>query len=1156
MLDSKSPTMSISTTRPSFEAFQIDVHNLCHVATLPKSVRQKWTNSEPSATGVRDTTHADLDSRLRKAEERREEFKKWLLLKRPRSNSKQMYHDKQRDIRAKRLEQKLADAAANRRLCLESVRSKATAMLQRSELVAERFNERKVLLAQKLSETLSAAESRRLALLEAEKERLSAQHELVSSRKVQVQEKEQQERAETRKQLGAKLDQADTLRTAKLAATAAKAGDKVRHAKHVSKMRRLNDERDAQQRRSYLRDKLQTAERRRYEDCKIRVAINAEKSESQFLKRQATKMERLRRSWTTRRLQKYWRSFRDSNNTTKELAERFLNTGVTFLGASDDFPVQGANDWKDPFDEFATRLQSRQTIEAAQELLRRMKMKFLGRSEGVHDCTPLLKRLFPKTPKSKLERYPTRIFLCAYMILNHPEVVFNARGQRESELSSSAKEMVESFEKMLQKCLQSSTAAAKYGGESLGDLYNAFDDCWVGYLEQFVAWKSHDATDLANSLITTAAKMQYSMLQKVDGDITSQRVQNNPDLKNIVQQVQHDHQLLRERVERLTGKTGIKKFDKALADANKKYKQSTNETSGNEGTGNESSNEESGNEFNRPEGSQGFYQSTSESYGDQRQPPRQPPVRPPSQEGPVSTNSGNEVFIWELLYNRNYQLPSTRIDEVWSSAMKDSIELGTYTIRQSDVESPSVALQRQISAISEKAFWDLVEEKLTVEGAGAVQACTMLIEIGSELTETLPDNLSARTLRQHLSDENELLRLLQGDDRSTLDTTGLLQVMDHTADLLREFGSAARQDSVLEAQQKVMQKINNALAINNDETQKQTMLAKAITHALRLLHAQLRVLKFDMANARIHALSCSLNGAQAVSYSKDKFTELFSLKTTDNQSPFMRLPKTKEWMKKAMESRSTLGLSLEPLMAQLAPRSQVPNEMHSGRQDMSTSSVTGILEQWSDVHFVSPVSLEDWRGTLRVGIVNLITSSVPLTAENVPETFHLDILRLHTIQNSYQRLIVTSASLLAVQQARQETKKPLEASQLMGMKTELSRILDSPQVNLQSLTGELGAMAGDSNLEPLINNTLTNLINREKGGFKALNASLTKALCFCLILTDSSDSVSTRKALTSVLSRIGSLFLVDDVLEVAKELSVIIGVNEAVHYEIYQAKLE
>lgn len=189
---------SIPTAPRRAAAFQIDVRNCC--APLPKQVREKWKEWESAREANRDITREDVVSRLQRAEKRREvieyphrdfrgvlyvqEFRLWLTRKPKRVVQVRRRIAEQKAVRAKRLEDKLAFAENKRRLRLEHVRSKAAAMLQRSELVAERVNERQELLEKKHYETLNAAETRRLALIEAEKERLSALHELVFSRLV------------------------------------------------------------------------------------------------------------------------------------------------------------------------------------------------------------------------------------------------------------------------------------------------------------------------------------------------------------------------------------------------------------------------------------------------------------------------------------------------------------------------------------------------------------------------------------------------------------------------------------------------------------------------------------------------------------------------------------------------------------------------------------------------------------------------------------------------------------------------------------------------------------------------------------------------------------------------------------------------------------
>lgn len=71
----------------------------------------------------------------------------------------------------------------------------------------------------------------------------------------------------------------------------------------------------------------------------------------------------------------------------------------------------------------------------------------------VADLTPLMTRLFPKTAKAggPLERYPARVFLCAYMVLSHPQVVFNTQGELEDMLAAAGKNMLAAFEALLQQ---------------------------------------------------------------------------------------------------------------------------------------------------------------------------------------------------------------------------------------------------------------------------------------------------------------------------------------------------------------------------------------------------------------------------------------------------------------------------------------------------------------------------------------------------------------------------------------------------------------------------------------------------------------------------------------------------------------------------------
>lgn len=78
---------------------------------------------------------------------------------------------------------------------------------------------------------------------------------------------------------------------------------------------------------------------------------------------------------------------------------------------------------QDPFEDFAAMLQSPATLRSSTRLLKRLalKMSAFSNTAATAGVGGLLKRLFPKVDKP--DRYPARVFLCAYMIMSHPQVL-------------------------------------------------------------------------------------------------------------------------------------------------------------------------------------------------------------------------------------------------------------------------------------------------------------------------------------------------------------------------------------------------------------------------------------------------------------------------------------------------------------------------------------------------------------------------------------------------------------------------------------------------------------------------------------------------------------------------------------------------------------
>lgn len=169
----------------------------------------------------------------------------------------------------------------------------------------------------------------------------------------------------------------------------------------------------------------------------------------------------------------------------------------------------------------------------------------------------------PKPAEKELDRYPARVFLCAYMILGQPEGVFSTgSGQRELALSEAAARLMPEFEALMGIILDGSRSTpagpsspngspqkrsrSEWPSETTAPVPSfrpfaaqlaAFDAAWCAYLYHFVAWKVKDARVLEEEMTRMACQLEVSMLQKCkfpsSGDVSIL----NPDVQAIRTQV-------------------------------------------------------------------------------------------------------------------------------------------------------------------------------------------------------------------------------------------------------------------------------------------------------------------------------------------------------------------------------------------------------------------------------------------------------------------------------------------------------------------------------------------------------------------------------------------------------------------------------------------
>ena len=300
-----------------------------------------------------------------------------------------------------------------------------------------------------------------------------------------------------------------------------------------------------------------------------------------------------------------WRQFRQSRCTTHELAQNYAACGL-----------DGKSATSVSFEELASRITSPTSLRAVKALLARiesrLKLSLEGQSSTVTNIDHLLKHVSlparksrpsstsilirkdkdlrraklglppkdssqisqvapvaskakecPKPAEKELDRYPARVFLCAYMILGQPEGVFSTGSEkRELALSEAAASLLPEFEALMGIILDGPNTTPA-GPSSPNDSPQkrsrsewpsetgapvplpsfrpfaaqlaAFDAAWCTYLYHFVAWKEKDARVLEEEMTLMSCQLEVSMLQKCKFPTDVSVI--NPDVQAIRTQV-------------------------------------------------------------------------------------------------------------------------------------------------------------------------------------------------------------------------------------------------------------------------------------------------------------------------------------------------------------------------------------------------------------------------------------------------------------------------------------------------------------------------------------------------------------------------------------------------------------------------------------------
>ncbi|MCO5561488.1 hypothetical protein L7F22_015109 [Adiantum nelumboides] len=1121
-------------------AFEVEISDMAMSppSSVPKRVRRRLLDLS-EARSKSPSSLQEIEAKLREAESRRQQFHEWLANK-ARPKVKSPPRSVQPEDLAERLQTKLVAAEQKR---LELLSQEQTRLARLEEL---------------------RAAARTEVQLRAEREREELESKTVLLRTTQ--EGKDRERIEAlRALICQKIAAADEKRENLLKAERTRAQAVVLQARKVAKAVRRKRELESRNKKELLEARLQRAKRLRAEFLGQRGGCQgARHNNGHKMKKHGDRL--------CRKLTKCWRQFRRSRRTTLMLAQDFAACHVSHQSVLSL-----------PFEELAARITSATTLRSVKALLARLESRFMLSSasgSNVANVDHLLKRLAPlsrkpgsrtgqrmhgqgmsrgttsglskgtmksqttssvrrgaasqKSEEKEMERYPARVFLCAYMIIGHPEAVFSSRGEREVVLSEAALKLVPEFEKLVNIILDGppSTSVTGPSSPSSDDQKKSnwdvegsglkrfsaqladFDASWCSYLYQFVAWKVQDAHLLEEDLIRVACQMELSMLQKCTGSDISH------DAQAIQKQVLEDQHLLRERIRRLTGTEGVSKLEAALTDARNQCLEAR----------------EKGSPLPSPFAS---------------------PQKPKSSGSPPIISSDQLTLEPKELFPReSVMTQDERVLDNERIVNEMLLEPDWNVATANKNEGKLGKIQAQIKKTMEDAFWNGVLEGLGRDPPDYKRIVGLMEELKMELNSLVPDNW-----KQELNECLDVEIFTQVLESGSFDYDYFRKLLDYALGIVLKLGAPVRDEDTKTSRDALMQELSQISSELGEKSR--NTFARALVEGLRFVLQEVQVLKADISAARIQAYTPFLQGSAGVDYLQKAFSKRYLIPAANvsgEESCSAKLLKSAQWL---AEVEQTLEQSKEDVeAARNTFWASVPEDRMSNGLPLTSSMRTGsrvTISKPSAAPVESTARLEERRSLqwqsfearVKLGVLKMISGIQAVTEDNVPETLSLNLHRLRRAQNEYQRLIILTTSLLLLRQnvaGKAVAGTSLDDILKLG-KERLEVILEDPMVSMSKIGGLLAEVSLNSDSAmatngELMTRMLTRSLTPDDAVFKRVSSVIQTGLKAIMLLGTGIEGAA---LVTTALQRVGATCLQDSIVNLGSSLERLASVSCLVH---------
>ncbi|KAL6747933.1 hypothetical protein V8C86DRAFT_1238533 [Haematococcus lacustris] len=286
-------------------------------------------------------------------------------------------------------------------------------------------------------------------------------------------------------------------------------------------------------------------------------------------------------------------------------------------------------------------------------------------------------------------------------------------------------------------------------------------------------------------------------------------------------------------------------------------------------------------------------------------------VLPSSPAAPADTIS-NLQMVWELVHDPGYALSNMDAEASWGRAVAAADtplpSLDRNALSALPLEEAVASLRHHAQAVAEAAFWDNLTQKFTqalLAGSLLPLALPLLNDLGTGLADTMADSTASQQLRQEFSPPTLTSSLTSPSSSSTSGlgeraglVVGMTLVMERLALLLLRYGAPAREDMAAQAHSQLRVELAQACqaafpmlaggqtgmgqGVGMEAVQG---LGRSLARAVRLLQAQLKLLKLDVANGRLALLARQVRGSAGITYLRSKFAALHGIHPDDILSP-------------------------------------------------------------------------------------------------------------------------------------------------------------------------------------------------------------------------------------------------------------------------------